>query len=367
MKDSHQQEDRQKIQHLIKEGKINSDQAIVLLHALNESAQRRTRIFQDVTLQKQKREKSVYGFLKIWLSVILVAIGIFLVLGINQQRGRHEAKALAAFDEAAVLIAQQDYPEAFAVVKKGVRMAPGLAHGQALLGTVGRLAQQATQEDFYGQESAKAFQKINNMPKDRQGGAAMTGTGVVFLVMFLILILSGVILVLLALYNSLVGREESVNAAWAQVAVFYQRKVDLIPALLEAVKQYAGHEKETLAQVVSARAKGADLLEDVQGVALLDEAQLSKIEDAQKGIARGLQDVSALVENYPQLKASDNYTLIQQQLQDTEDKVTRAREVFNRRVKSYNAGLRLFPWNIIAAAASFEPKHYFAASERSAT
>lgn len=159
-------------------------------------------------------------------------------------------------------------------------------------------------------------------------------------------------------YNGLVKSDESVSAAWAQVENVYQRRADLIPNLVSTVKGYAAHESETLESVVSARAKATQVTVDPEN--LTPEA-LSQFNAAQGELTTALGRLLLIQENYPDLKANQNFLELQAQLEGTENRIATERMKFNESAKAYNTLIRKFPDNIIASMFGFEKKGYFEA------
>lgn len=176
----------------------------------------------------------------------------------------------------------------------------------------------------------------------------------VFLFIFLLLVVSVTGVVLLLMYNVLVKREERVAEAWAQIGTLYQRKLDLIPALLEVVKDFARHEKETLQNVITARQQAYEIADAPVGPGSSAGADVT----APKNLDLGLTKIQVLAEQYPDLKANVHYSTMQEELTEAEDGIARAKQTYNHRVQVYNAGLRLFPLNLMAAAFTFQPKEY---------
>lgn len=158
-------------------------------------------------------------------------------------------------------------------------------------------------------------------------------------------------------YNGLVVAEENVNNAWAQVENQYQRRSDLIPNLVETVKGYAKHESQTLEEVVAARAKATSVTVGEN----LSEADIKKFAAAQSEVGSSLSRLLAVVENYPDLKANENFLRLQEQLEGTENRITVARNEYNNQAKAYNTTVRQFPKSIIAGIFGFEKKGYFEA------
>jgi LemA protein len=181
---------------------------------------------------------------------------------------------------------------------------------------------------------------------------------------WVILIIVVVLLLLLVtkvvgIYNNLVALEEKVNQAWAQVSNQYQRRADLIPNLVETVKGYAKHERETLEAVIQARANATNLT--VTPEVLNDPQAFAKFQRVQGEISSALARLMAVVENYPNLKANENFLSLQAQLEGTENRITVERMRFNESVQEYNTRIRRFPTNIIAGVFGFGKKQYFEA------
>lgn len=161
-------------------------------------------------------------------------------------------------------------------------------------------------------------------------------------------------------YNSMVTAEEKVSGAWSQVENVYQRRADLIPNLVSTVKGYAAHESSTLEGVVEARSKATQVTVDIDK---LDEASLKKFQDAQGSLGQALGRLLMLTENYPDLKANENFLALQSQLEGTENRIAVERNKFNETAREYNTKIRRFPNNIFAGMFGFERKPYFSANE----
>lgn len=147
-------------------------------------------------------------------------------------------------------------------------------------------------------------------------------------------------------YNDLQGLDEDTKAAWSEVLNQYQRRADLIPNLVATVKGYAAHEKETLEGVVNARAKATGL--QVTPEVLKDQAAFEAFQKAQASISSALGRLIAIAENYPNLKADQNFRDLQSQLEGTENRITVARKRYIDRVAEYNKMVRYFPTNLTA-------------------
>ena len=165
-------------------------------------------------------------------------------------------------------------------------------------------------------------------------------------------------------YNSLVGMEENVNNQWANVETQYQRRSDLIPNLVNTVKGYATHEQETLEGVVEARSKATQIKVDPQN---LTPEKLAEYQQAQGQLATALGKLLAITENYPDLKANQNFQELQEQLEGTENRITVARKNFNDAAREFNTSIRSFPNNILAGLFGFDKRTYFEAQEGAET
>ena len=159
-------------------------------------------------------------------------------------------------------------------------------------------------------------------------------------------------------YHKMVTEDENVQAAWSQVENVYQRRADLIPNLVATVKGYAAHESQTLENVIAARSKATQVTVDP---ANLTEEALAKFNAAQGELTNALGRLLMITENYPDLKASQQFSELQAQLEGTENRITTERMKFNDTAKGYNTLIRSFPTNILASMFGFEKKGYFEA------
>ena len=159
-------------------------------------------------------------------------------------------------------------------------------------------------------------------------------------------------------YNGFVRMDEEVKTAWAQVETQYQRRSDLIPNLVNTVKGYAAHERETLEGVVEARAKATSVNLSVDE---LTPETMARFQQAQEGVRSALGRLLVVAERYPDLKANQNFQELQAQLEGTENRIAVARRDFNEATRAYNISIRRFPANLVAGMLSFGPKPYFEA------
>ncbi len=177
------------------------------------------------------------------------------------------------------------------------------------------------------------------------------------------LIITIVVIALVAIwgissYNGLVSMDENVSNQWANVETQYQRRSDLIPNLVNTVKGYAKHESETLESVMAARSQATQVKIDPSNCT---PQQLAAYQKAQGDVTTALGKLLAITENYPDLKANQNFLELQSQLEGTENRINVARKDFNDTAKKYNTSLRRFPRNIIASMFGFEKRAYFEA------
>lgn len=163
-------------------------------------------------------------------------------------------------------------------------------------------------------------------------------------------------------YNGLVSMDEGVQNKWADVETQYQRRADLIPNLVNTVKGYAAHEKETLESVVKARSEATSVKIDPSN---MTAEQMAQYQNAQNGVTSALSKLLLVVEKYPDLKANHNFQELQSQLEGTENRIAVARRDYNAVAKEYNTAVRKFPKNILAGMFGFEKKEYFEAQEGS--
>ena len=160
-------------------------------------------------------------------------------------------------------------------------------------------------------------------------------------------------------YNGLVTMDENVSGQWSNVETQYQRRADLIPNLVNTVKGYASHEKETLEGVVEARSKATQMTVDAND---LTPEKLAEYQKAQGAVTSALGKLLAITENYPDLKANQNFLELQAQLEGTENRITEARKRYNEAVQDYNVLIRKFPNNLFARMFGFSKKEKFEAS-----
>ncbi len=161
-------------------------------------------------------------------------------------------------------------------------------------------------------------------------------------------------------YNGMVTMEENVTQKWAQVENVYQRRADLIPNLVEVVKGYASHERETLQAVVEARSKVGGQV-NIGPEMLNNPEAFAQFQQTQGALTSALQRLMVVVERYPELKADQRFADLQVQLEGTENRISVERGRFNESVQAFNTNIRVFPANVVAGFFGFQQKVYFKA------
>jgi LemA protein len=161
-------------------------------------------------------------------------------------------------------------------------------------------------------------------------------------------------------YNSLVTLDEGVKGRWSQVENQYQRRYDLIPNLVNTVKGVANFEKETYTAVTEARSKVGQI--QINAGDLDNQALFQQFEAAQENLSSALSRLLVTVENYPQLKANENFLNLQTQLEGTENRIANERREFNTSVQGFNTAIKKFPTNLVANMNGFTEKQYFEAT-----
>jgi LemA protein len=203
------------------------------------------------------------------------------------------------------------------------------------------------------------LEALNQERRTTMGNARTFSTSI-----FLIVIVAVVGVAILLIYNGLIDAREKVNAGWAQVENQYQRRLDLVPVLIDGVKTYMDHERETLTALTEARANALGASKALAGKSPETEQQLRAIEASQGGLHSALARLFAVVENYPDLKASQNFLTLQDQIEGTENRIAIERRNYNEWSRRYNTRTMKFPSNVIADLLGFSSKPYFQAENR---
>lgn len=193
------------------------------------------------------------------------------------------------------------------------------------------------------------------------------GTKIALIVIAIIVVLlGGCVASISGSYNSMVALDENVKSQWAQVENQYQRRYDLIPNLVATVKGYAEHESEVFTNIADARSKAGGVL-NVSDDILNDPEAFARFQQAQNELGSALQRLLVITENYPELKADENFLALQDQLEGTENRISTERTRFNSVVQEYNKTIRAFPKVILANMFGFREKAYFTAATEAQT
>jgi len=178
-------------------------------------------------------------------------------------------------------------------------------------------------------------------------GAGLLGGAILVVLLVLVGVVAVVVLWFVFTYNGLVRLRNQVKNAWSQIDVQLKRRYDLIPNIVETVKGYAAHEKETFERVIQARQRG------------IDASTVKQQQEAENMITGALRQLFALSEAYPNLKANENFLALQEELASTENKIGFARQYYNDTVKDFNIRQEMFPANLVASMLGFQPAEFF--------
>jgi len=180
--------------------------------------------------------------------------------------------------------------------------------------------------------------------------------GIVVIALIVIIVLSGV-----GMYNGLVRSEVNVDNSWANVQAVYQRRADLIPNLVNTVQGAVNFEKETQTKIAELRTATASVKNEIQNAKT--PAEIDAAAQKLDSIVSSYRGLNINVENYPQLKATENFLALQDELANTENKIAVERQRYNTAVKDFNTKIRVFPTNVVAGMFGFEKRTFFAAEE----
>ena len=298
-----------RIDRLLAEGKLTNEEAQRLRASLD-SQREHEAIFRKVAISGRKRRR-VWLLLGFFVSFFLLGVGTHWLL-------------IASFDEVAPPI--------------------------------------STTEAQPSAEPEKRLINLSDLSEERSITMKRSLPISIGVVTISVIALLGALLVIL--YNGLISSREQVNAGWAQVENVYQRRLDLVPLLIDAVQTYTDHERETLAELTEARARALDVGSAIGNGAPETIEQIKAIEASQGAVESALARLFAVVENYPDLKASQNFLALQDQIEGTENRIAIERRNYNEFSRRYNTRLQVFPSNIVAETIGFESKPYFKAEER---
>jgi LemA protein len=189
------------------------------------------------------------------------------------------------------------------------------------------------------------------------------GKGIKIVISLVVVLVIAVLIAtwIFGIRNKMVDLEEKVSSSWAQVQNQYQRRLDLIPNLVETVKGFASQEKEVLLGVTEARSKAGGVM-NITPEVLNNPQAFARFQEAQAGLGAALQRLLVVIERYPDLKSNQNFLTLQAQLEGTENRISVERRRFNEEVQLYNRYIRRFPQAFVASIFGFQTKLYFQAA-----
>ena len=301
--------DKARIEQMLEQGRITADEAARLNAALQAQADRDKTVAEKIKHNRQRGKRR--------LSWLLGLCGLFFVIGI--------------------------------------------AGGVLLHAWTGASDSSVTTIDTTITTGQPEGRFISPADVDRERSKTMGRSGIFSSMLFVIVIIGVVGIGIMLIFNSLVGARESVNAGWAQVENQYQRRLDLVPVLIDGVRTYMDHERETIEAVTVARASAMGSYQALAGEAPRTDEQLRAIEASQGRLESALARLFAVVENYPDLKASQNFLTLQDQIEGTENRIAVERRNYNEFSRRYNTRILKFPFNVVANAMGFDSKPYFQA------
>jgi LemA protein len=343
--------DRSDLERHCRERGLSPEEAGVILEEYDRSSSDDRALLEQIEHNRKKRRTRHALIFLSTLLVLLCALAFVFSTGRSAKPGGVEGQSVDTLPT--------DGPELDALIEAlETRLRkPGSAEDLLHLSRAyrARFEKQGNEEDL--RKAVAASEKAKTAIRKRE--AVMQKSPILFFSIFLILIIGLIGLTVMLLYNSLASRDEMVDARWSQVETVMQRRLDLIPNLVETVKGYARHEAETLSSVTEARGKMVSALGGLSGKAPTGSTAMREIQIAQQGLGSALGRLLAVVENYPDLKASQNFISLQDQLEGTENRISVERMRYNESVRSLNARLRLFPHNVIGTTFGFEPRAYF--------
>ncbi|MDH3526000.1 MAG: LemA family protein [Gammaproteobacteria bacterium] len=301
--------DEDRIIRMLDEGKLTQEEADRLLNSIHAHQAR------DAALAKQLERRP--GPQRGRLVSLLLLCGVFLVIGlVSSVLHYHQPDLSSVTESAGVTPLSTDQPEGRLIDLAGL-----------------------TKERRTTMGNAKSFSAS----------------------VFVVVIAAVVGVAILLIFNGLIDAREKVNAGWAQVENQYQRRLDLVPVLIDGVKTYMEHEHDTLTSLTEARANALGANDALAGRPPETEQQMRAVEASQGKVQSALARLFAVVENYPDLKASQNFLTLQDQIEGTENRIAVERRNYNEWSRRYNTKTMKFPSNVIANAVGFESKPYFQA------
>ena len=344
--------EREAIEQMIREGRLGADEGLKLLEAFEVAQARDSALREEL---RHRRRKQATGWMGWMMSLLLVGIVCGWIGAKTTPTDSHTAATSGSLAQQMQDLLGEDINQAIARMEHVLRSPSGIAADYYSLGLAYQLRYQVSKDEADQKRSAQVWARAQQLERR----TAMKGNPALFGLLFVIVIGTAVILWIMALYNGLAKADERINERWAQVEAVLQRRLDLIPQLVETVKGYAVHERETLTAITQARAKTLGILQATGGQAPESAKTMIQVNEAQQEMSHAIGKLLALVEQYPDLKAGTNFLTLQDQLEGTENRISVERQRYNEVVRAYNAKLRVFPSNAVAGWFGYEPRGYF--------
>lgn len=343
------------LRRLVKDKKLSQEEAESLSRAFEESKAADAVLLKTIRTSRTRRRITALGT-TISVLLVVLSLGFLFFAAITDISFSGDPPIMV--DTQLVQEAGPELEALIASLEQKLRRPGRAADYQRLADAYRkRFSTTGNQEDLV--QANQAYERAMVLMKKNPSEVTMKMNTILFTLVFAVLVVGVIGLAIMFLYNGLVKRDENVDARWAQVETVLQRRLDLIPQLVETVKGYAEHESETLLQVTEARSKLSDVLKQTGGKAPTEKAVISQLDAASSNLGTALGRLMMLVEQYPDLKANQNFLSLQDQLEGTENRIAVERQRYNDAVRNLNTRLRSFPHNVFSGTFGFEAREYF--------
>ncbi len=335
--------------------KIDSDPIAAVFPSVEEFDQAALKSIAARTAKRKKRE-----FLFTALLVISILLLSFLCLKffLASQTSQGSQNIKQEADQHQILDPQLEIDQLESKLHKPGRTVDYLRLGKAYLS---RYQQTGRREDLMrSEEMLSRYKELKS--KQLLEVDMRKNLGFLFFAICLILILALLSLVAMFFYNSLASADENVDARWAQVEAVLQRRLDLVPQLVEVVRGYAAHEQKTFVAVTEARSRMLSIMNKNGKESHHAPENSAPLQDAQQAFDGALKQLLVIAEQYPDLKASTQFVTLQDQLEGTENRISTERQRYNDAVLQFNGQLRKFPGNVVGSFFGFSARSYFEAA-----
>ena len=343
------------IERLKSAGKISENEARELEAALEASRAEDAALLQQFKQRRtHRRPGTIWAVLNI--GVLCLALIAFAYLSVIAPY--RAARATDSPREVADAFNGQDLDVVIAGLEANLRR-PGRPSDYRQLARAYTKRFQISQQQSDLVLAEQALARARSLQHKDPTEADMAKHSAVFGALWTVIIIAGIGVTIMLPYNSLVKRDEMVDARWSQVETVMQRRLDVIPGLVESVKGYAKHEQQTLLAVTEARSKALSALSASAAQTAGGAPDLGELDQADTQLRAALGRLFVVVEQYPALQASTNFLTLQDQLEGSENRIAVERQRYNEAVRRYNAKIRAFPGNVVSAMFGFTPRAYF--------